>query len=166
MKRMLDTPRVEDIVIEKAFAFKIGLRSADAPKIFNKYNISTAPVVNEENQVVGHLSERDCIKFLISCLYYDESSNRKIELIMSRKIIVADKSWDLFELERFFVKNHLRSAPVVDSENHFLGIVTRKDVLLELEKFMLGRQDYKKEISQNLEHDTRKKVRNIINKVS
>ena len=164
MDRKLEIPTVKDILIRKVIAFKPDFTSVDAIRYFNKYKISTAPVVNESNEVIGYLSESDCIKCLSNCLFYNETRNRTIDLIMSENVAVAESSWDIFELESFFVSNHLRSAPVVDSGNHLVGIVTRRDALLALEKCMEGRQEYKSEIKTPVELNMQERIRMIINR--
>lgn len=163
MERKLEIPKVKDILIEKVIAFKPEFTTVDATKWFNEYRISTAPVVNDQNEVIGYLSESDCIKCLSNCLYFDESRNRTIDLIMSKDVSMAEGEWDVFELEDFFVSNHLRSAPVIDSKNHLIGIVTRRDVLMALEKCMEGRQEYKKDIKTPVELDMRERIKIIVN---
>lgn len=164
MDRKLETPKVKDMLIKKAIAFKPDFTSFDAIRNFNEYKISAAPVVNENNEVVGYLSESDCIKCLANCLFHDESRMQTIELIMEKNVKVADDNWDIFELENFFVSNHLRSAPVVDSENHLVGIVTRRDALLALENCMKGRQEYKKEIKTPIELNMNQRIKMIANR--
>ena len=167
MDRKLETPTVGDILVKKVIAFTPDFTSFDAIKSFNKYRISTAPVVNDQNEVVGYLSESDCIRCLSNCLYYDETRNRTIDLIMSKKVAVAESSWDIFALEFFFISNNLRSAPVVDSENHLVGIVTRRDALLALQKCIEGRSEYKNEIKIKIpvELDMGERIKMIINRV-
>jgi len=164
MDRKLETPKVEDILVKNVIAFRPDFDSFDAIKYFNEYKISTAPVVNDENEVIGFLSESDCIKCLSNCLFYDEARNRTIDLIMSKDVAVAESAWDIFKLETFFVSNHLRCAPVVDSENHLIGIVTRRDALLALEKCMKGREEYKKEIKTPVELNMQLRIKMIVNR--
>ncbi len=162
MDRKLDIPKVKDILVTKVVAFKPSFTSFDAIRNFNKFRISSAPVVNDNNEVVGYLSESDCIKCLSNCLFYDEARNRTIDLIMVKKVALAEINWDLFELESFFLSHHLRSAPVVDSDNHLVGIVTRRDALLALEKCFDERQEYKREIKSPIELNMKERIKMLI----
>lgn len=162
--RKLDTPKIKDILTEKVIALDPSFSAFQAIGIFNKYRISAAPVVNSKNEVVGFLSESDCIKCLSNCLFYDESRDQSIDMIMSEKVACAKLDWDIFELESFFVSNHLRSTPVVDSENHLVGIVTRRDALIALEKCIEGRREYKEQIKTPIELNMQQRVKMIINK--
>lgn len=164
MDRKLETPKVKDILVTKVIVFRPDFTPFDAIRNFNKYRISTAPVVNDQNEVIGYLSESDCIKCLSNCLFYDETRNRTIDHIMSKQVAIAENNWDMFELESFFIANHLRSAPVVDNENHLVGIVTRRDALLALEKCMEEREEYKKEIKTPVELNMRERIKMIVNR--
>lgn len=160
--RKLETPTVKDILKKNVVAFGPDFTILDAIKSFNKYNLSTAPVVNDQNVVVGYISENDCIKCLSNNLFYDDLDCSSIDLIMSKQVEVAQLDWDIFKLENFFVFKHIKSAPVVDSENHLVGVVTRRDILLELEKCIEDRQDYKGEIKTPVELNLQEKVKIIL----
>ena len=162
MNRGLDLPKVKDILNKKVIAFQPDFSTLDVIKGFNEYRISSAPVINENNEVVGFISEGDSIKCMGNCLFYDESRNRTVGDIMTKEVAVADPNWDLFELENFFVSKHIRTAPVVDSDNHLVGIVTRRDALKALEKVLHAREDYKKEIKTPIELNLHERMRMII----
>jgi len=164
MDRKLETPKVKDILVTKVIAFRPDFTSFDAIRNFNEHRISTAPVVNEQNEVVGYLSESDCIKCLSNCLFHDETRYRTIDNIMSKKVAIAENDWDMFALESFFLSNHLRSAPVVDSENHLVGIVTRRDALKALQKCMEGREEYKREIKTPVELNMKERIKMIVDR--
>lgn len=164
MERSLEAPKVKDILTKKVIAFRPNDTLFDAIRLFNEYRISTTPIVSDNNEVVGYLTESDCIKYLSNGLFYDESRDSTIDLIMIKEVAVAQDEWDVFVLEDFFSSHHLRSAPVVDSENHLIGIVTRRDVLLALEKVMHGREDYKKEVKTPIELNTQERVKMILDR--
>lgn len=166
MDRNLETPYVRDILCEKIIAFFPDFTSFDAISTFNKFRISSAPVINLKNEVIGYLSESDCIKSVSNSLYYDESRGQCIDKIMSRKIFYAQLNWDIFELEIFFISKNLRSAPVVDLNGHLVGIVTRREALMALEKCSQGREKYKREIKRPVEINARERIKMIVDAYS
>jgi len=157
-----DIPKVKEIFSRKVIAFSKEFKIFDAIKNFNKFRISSAPVTNTDNKVVGYLSESDCIKYLSNCLYYDEARNRSIETFMSKKLAKVDLEWDVFELENFFIKNNLKSASIIDDENHLLGIVSRRDILLAFEKYLNAREKYKVFIQIPIELDLKQRTKVIV----
>jgi predicted transcriptional regulator len=160
--RKLEVPKVKDMLRLDIIAFTSDFTIFDAIHSLNKFRISSAPVINYQNEVIGYLSEGDCIKSVTSTLYYDVNMSQTIDTIMTQKVAYADQDWDIFELEFFFDSNHLLSAPIVDDENHLVGIVTRSDILLALVKCSEGREDYKHKIKNPVELNTREKIRWII----
>jgi len=160
--RNLQVPKVKDILHMDVIAFTCDFTIFDAVQSLHKYNISSVPVLNQKNEVIGYLSESDCIKSVTGTLYYDINMSQTIDSIMSRKVAYAELDWDIFELEFFFDSNHLSSAPIRDCENHLVGIVRRSDILLALVKCSVGREDYKFQIKNPVELDTREKIRWVI----
>ena len=162
MNRGLEIPKVKDILIRKVIAFKPDFTNIDVIQAFNEHRISSAPVINESNEVIGYLSESDSIKCMGNCLFFDEQRNPTIESIMSKNVLLANSDWDIFELDHFFIQNHIRSAPVVDSSNHLQGIVSRRDALKALEKIMKERSDYKKGIQEPIELNMYDKIKMLV----
>lgn len=113
MHKKIDTPKVKDILTKRVIGLRPEFTSLDAIRIFNKYRISSAPVINERRRVIGYLSEGDCMKCISNSLFYDESRGCTIDLIMRREVSVAEIEWNVFELEGFFISKDLRSAPVL-----------------------------------------------------
>ncbi len=158
MMMNLEIPKVKDITVKKVIAFKPDHATSDIIRIFNEYRISSAPVVNDSNEVIGFVSESDSMKCMGNCLFFDEQRNPTVESIMSKKIYSANSEWDIFELDNFFIKNHIRSAPVVDNEGHLIGIVTRRDALLSLQRLLEERSDYKRNLKEPIELSMHQKL--------
>lgn len=164
MNRRLGTPKVKDVLVKTIIAFKPDFTSLDAIKIFNDFKITSAPVINDEKKLIGYLSERDCIRYLVNSLFYDESRMQTVDMIMEKNVKVAQCNWDLFELEDFFASNEIRSAPVVNSDKQLVGIVSRIDSLLALENCIRGREEYKTEIKTPIELNLSEKTKMIVNR--
>jgi CBS domain-containing protein len=162
MNRGLNVPRVKDILTQNVVAFNINFSISDVIKIFDEYRISSAPVINNANEVVGYFSENDSIKSLGNCLFFDEQRNSTIESIMATIFYSAKPEWDIFELDSFFISKSIGSAPVIDSDNHLVGVVTRRDALKALEKIVFERADYKKQIKDPIKLSTNQKIKVII----
>ena len=160
--RKLETPIVRDILNKKVIALTPDFTIFDAIQALNKYRISAAPVVNAQNEVIGYLSEGVCIKSVTNTLYYDQSMGQNIDTIMTKKVAYAEEGWDIFELEVFLDSRCLRSVPVVDSENHLVGVVTRRDVLIALVECADGRESYKNLIKTPVELNTQERIKMII----
>lgn len=82
-------------------------------------------VVNEDNQLTGVISLRDLI-------IADEDT--LIRSIMSERVVSVPVSEDQEEVARTIKDYNFLAVPVVDSQNHLLGIITVDDIIDVLEE--------------------------------
>ncbi len=98
--------------------------------------ISGAPVVDRTGNLVGMLTERDCMKIALSASYYGESAGKVAEYMQPvPKTIEADAS--IVEVASMFLQEGHRRYPVVE-DNRLVGQISRHDVLKALEMLWAG----------------------------
>ena len=93
--------------------------------------ISGAPVVDEHGNLVGMLSERDCVKVAMQAGYHHEAGGRVAEF-MSTEVKTIDIDMSILELAEAFINKPFRRYPVVD-DNRLVGQISVRDVLRALE---------------------------------
>lgn len=162
MRKRIEIPKVRDLLIRNAVALSSTFSTLDALRCFSKYQISSAPVLNENQEVIGFLSASDIIQCMSNCLFHDETRNPTIESIVTKEVNAASPDWDVFELEKFFVLQHIRVAPVLDSQSHLIGMVTREAAIKVLEELMEQRLRDKVKIKVPLELNLYTQVRMTI----
>ena len=87
-----------------------------------------APVVDSNNQLVGFLSEQDCLSRMITSSYYREQVSRVKDLMVSPALSV--KGYDsILELAQTMLKEKPKVYPVVDDNGEVLGSINRSQVL-------------------------------------
>ena len=89
--------------------------------------ISGAPVVDGQGNLVGILTERDCIAAALAAGYYGEAGGRVSEF-MSKKVESVDADDGLMDIAKRFIDGRFRRFPVVD-DNRLVGLISRHDVL-------------------------------------
>ncbi|MFT5880632.1 MAG: putative transcriptional regulator, partial [Moritella sp.] len=62
--------RVSDEMKNNMPRIQCGTSLVDVVRIFTQHHINAAPVVNSQDEVIGFVSESDCMHALISGSYY------------------------------------------------------------------------------------------------
>lgn len=95
-----------------------------------KYKISGGPVVNEKNELIGIISETDCIKHISESKYYNMPSdnNNTVGKHMVRDVDTINKDMNIFDAAFKFLTSRRRRFPVCDN-GKLIGQLSQKDVL-------------------------------------
>lgn len=93
--------------------------------------ISGGPVVNEKNELIGIISETDCIKHISESKYYNMPSdtNNTVGKYMTTSVDTIDKNTNIFDAAFKFLTTRRRRFPVVDEHGILIGQLSQKDVL-------------------------------------
>lgn len=89
------------------------------------------PVVDDNYQLVGFLSEQDCIRSLASSSYHCDNWVR-ISDIMSRNPVSIAPEMSELALAALFTAEKPKVYPVVDQANRVVGVLTRSHVMAAL----------------------------------
>lgn len=93
----------------------------EALELMAEYRISGVPVVDEERRLLGILTNRD--------LRFESNFNNKVENVMTKApLITAPKGCTLDDAEKIFSTNKVEKLPIVDENNHLVGLITIKDL--------------------------------------
>ena len=100
----------------------------NAMEIILKKKIAGAPVIDKKQQLVGMLSEKDCLK-IVSAEAFDGLPTGQVADYMSTIIKTVSPETSIYEMVHIFVNSPFRYLPVVDKDLHLLGFVSRQNVL-------------------------------------
>lgn len=93
----------------------------DADDIMGRYKISGVPIVDEDNKLIGIITNRD-IKF-------EDDMTKSIEEAMTKdNLVTAKEGIDLVEAQQILKKHKIEKLPIVDDEGHLKGLITIKDI--------------------------------------
>ena len=95
------------------------------------HRISGAPVVDERGNLVGILSEQDCLRVALHSGYHGEVGGRVSEY-MARNVETVDADLSILDLAQMFLNSSYRRYPVMH-DNRLVGQISRHDVLRALE---------------------------------
>jgi CBS domain-containing protein len=94
-----------------------------------KNKISGGPVVNEKNELVGIISEGDCMKQISESRYYNHPmEDVKVEQHMAKNVETIDGNMNVFDAANKFLESKHRRFPIVEN-GKLVGLISQKDVL-------------------------------------
>ena len=95
---------------------------------------SGAPVVDEQNHLLGILTEKDCLR-AVSVSAYDASLlGGKVADSMSPVRVTIDPDMDVFAAVHLFLETNFNVLPVLE-EGKIVGRVSRRDLLRKIRKW-------------------------------
>ncbi len=89
--------------------------------------VSGACVLDDEGNLVGVLSKRDCLRAALNAAYYKEWGGSVADL-MSTELETLEADLDLVSAAQRFVDSSFRRFPVL-TEGRLVGQISRTDVL-------------------------------------
>lgn len=93
------------------------------------HRISGGPVVNDKNELIGIISEGDCIKQISESRYYNMPMHDKtIENHMAKNVETIDGNMNIFDAANKFLQAKRRRFPIVEN-GKLVGQISQKDVL-------------------------------------
>jgi CBS-domain-containing membrane protein len=94
-----------------------------------KHRISGGPVVNEKNELIGIISEGDCIKQISESRYYNmPMQDQTIKKHMASNVETIDGNMNIFDAATKFLEAKRRRFPIVEN-GKLVGQISQKDVL-------------------------------------
>ncbi|MCX8676658.1 MULTISPECIES: IMP dehydrogenase [Apibacter] len=93
----------------------------DALMLMREYKISGLPVIEEDDTLVGIITNRD--------IKYQSDLNQKVEDVMSKEhIITSSKNTSLEQAKQILLNNRIEKLPIIDDHNKLIGLITIKDI--------------------------------------
>ena len=113
--------RSENGVITNPFSLSPEHTLKDADDLMGKYKISGVPVCDEDNHLIGIITNRD--------LRFENDFTKKIKYAMtSENLITAPEGTTLDEAQEILRKYKVEKLPIVDKDNRLKGLITIKDI--------------------------------------
>ena len=129
---MLKTLKVSDYMAASLTTFKPEMEMRKEITHLVEKRISGAPVVDDHGNLVGMLSEADCMKVALNAGYYDEFGGM-VQDYMNTDVTTIDADMSILKLAQLFVDFPYRRYPVLQN-NRLVGQVSRRDVLRALKR--------------------------------
>ena len=113
--------RVKDILTRSYVKLHDYEGIKEAAELMLKNNKTHIPIVNEKDEITGIVTAWDLSKAIAM-------NKSNIEDIMTKNVLTCYESDTLFDVAKTFKNYKISGLPVIDEDNHVLGVVTTADV--------------------------------------
>ena len=120
---------VSDYMSTKLITFRPEQHMDEVINTLLKYKISGGPVVNSENELVGVISEGDCMKEVVRGKYNNMPNlNGVVAEHMTSNVISIPPETNIFDAAKMFLDKRIRRFPVVN-HGKLVGQISQKDIM-------------------------------------
>ncbi len=129
-KRSIVRPvTVEDWMTRRLFTFRPDQTMDQVLDLLLEKNISGGPVIDENNNLVGVISEGDCLKEVVKGKYNNVPTlSGYVRDYMATDVKSVEPELNIFELAQMFLNMRLRRFPVLKN-GRLIGQISQKDVM-------------------------------------
>lgn len=153
---------VADIMTREVISVRADMRVGQIARVFREHQLSGLPVVDQDGQLVGIVTELDMVKrharpqmpaFLpllgaylpVGTKEYKESLRRitgvTAEDIMTTPVNTISPDASVEDAATVMVSNRSNPLPVVDEDGRMIGIISRTDILAVIEDLELKQEE-------------------------
>ncbi|MFE0730174.1 CBS domain-containing protein [Streptomyces antibioticus] len=150
--------KVSDLMSTSVVRVRRDTGFKEIAKLLAEYGITAVPVVDDEEHVVGVVSEADLLRKeaagldpagLLPVLRPRPADRAKAEAtiaqgLMNSPAVTARPEWTAVEAAQVMERHHVKRLPVVDEAGRLVGLVSRADLL---RVFLRGDSAIREEIS-------------------
>ena len=152
----------QEVMITPVISIRADTPLKKAAEILDENSFSGVPVVDDDDQLIGIISETDILRYTQQIIgqplrdphrvftksqevLYVDITHRGIEVIelvasttvetlMTLDVIFVTEETPLYEIVRLMQKHNINRIPVVNGNNKLQGIITRADIINTLVK--------------------------------
>ena len=146
LTRLMQSVKAGDIMTKKVISIKKQTSAKEIAEIMARHGVSGIPVIDDDEQVVGIISENDFLSrmgkkevksfmnIIARCLENKGClavpiRNQNAEDIMTSPVITASEDTPVFDIVNLFAEKNINRVPIISQEMKLIGIVSRADAL-------------------------------------
>ena len=133
------TLTVKDLMRTGVEALTPGTTLQEARRRMTDLEIRHLPVVDDKGHLVGIVSQRDVARALdMAVAAQGVRATISAGDVMHRRLVTARVGDPAHEVVAHLIENKIGAVPVVDDDNHLIGLVTETDFLVIAHQALLG----------------------------
>jgi len=126
---MLKSLELRDVMIRQPITVSPNITVFEAAQIIMENKITGVIVVDDDKNLVGILSELDCLRVTLAGAYNDdEFSTALVRDVMTEKVAVQNPNDDIVDVATSMLEHKQRRRPVVE-DGKVVGQITCRQIL-------------------------------------
>lgn len=117
--------KVKDFMTNDITFVTTDAKVSDVAKLMQENHIGSIPICNNENNVVGMITDRDIV--LRNVANRKDPTQTPVTEIMTTDIVTVEPNTDIYKVSRIMAEKQIRRIPVVE-KNKIVGMVTIGDL--------------------------------------
>ena len=119
--------KAKDIMTKEVKTLKATTKVFEAIDLLLNHRISGAPVVDDQNVLLGIISEKD---LLVSFDFLGRKNAEEVQVgeFMTKDVVTYSEETPLDEISQVLVRKNIKRVPIV-TNGKVVGVVSRRDVL-------------------------------------
>jgi CBS domain-containing protein len=131
---MLQSVNLRDYMLTNPVKVRAEDNILDAMQVIIDNKISGVCVVDDEQNLVGILSELDCLRAVLGAIYNNSGIGKVREYMASDNLVVAHPNEDIVDVAQDMLLKNKRRRPVVE-DGKLIGQITCRQLLSAVKKF-------------------------------
>ena len=131
---MLKSVNLRDYMLTHPVKVRPGDNVADAMRVIIDNKISGVLVVDADGNLVGMLSELDCLRATLGATYNDSGIGQVSEHMSADNLLVAHPDENILDVAQDMLLKKHRRRPVVEN-GRLIGQITCRQLLSAVKKF-------------------------------
>ena len=120
--------KVRDLMIREVVTMEEDASIEEAFTILFERHIGSVVITDEDKKCKGIFTERDAIRSIATHI----PLNTALREVMTKNVMTIWEDASFTEARQFFRIHGIRHLPVVDEQNHLIGMLSIRSVLHEL----------------------------------
>ena len=135
---MLRSVNLEDYMVDKPITVAPETPLIEAVDLITKNRVSGLCVVNETGQLLGILSELDCLRGILGASYDQGSIGLVQDYMVSANITSAKPGDHIIDIATDMLSKGQRRRPVVNDSGQLVGQITCRQILAAVRQLSAG----------------------------
>lgn len=125
---MKSIPRIREFMDTVVPTLSPETRIMAAVDFLLRHRVTGAPVVDENDRLVGIITETDLLKLVTEGVQGEPPTDATVAEYMTTDVITVSPTVDIYYIAGMFVANKFRRLPVIENDR-IVGAITRFDLL-------------------------------------